>query len=277
MTQTPPHANRPADRLSAKPSAVLVEPSAFLARVVAEVCEDWGMEVIGAGDVGAALSAVIARRPQVLFTAAHLPGLPGTALIAALKSSPGYRAIPVALLTADDTAPYAHGVYAPDAVIHKDRDLTTDVHRFLRAMVGTDEGTSLSKPPRDGLHGVRLLLADDSSCNQMLVGRFLHTAGAEVTTANHGGEVLELVSHSPFDLILMDIEMPVMDGREATRILRSQGCRLPILALTAHDPESFQEEAETLGFDGVIPKPIERDRLVAICREYLDRASVSTG
>lgn len=112
-----------------------------------------------------------------------------------------------------------------------------------------------------------ILLAEDFPDNQRLIRYFLERAGAKVETASNGREAIEkyreaVNSGRTFDLLLIDVEMPEMDGPQTVRYLRAEGCRIPILALTAHtDPVCVQQFLEA-GYTGLIPKPVDRDGLV---------------
>ena len=111
------------------------------------------------------------------------------------------------------------------------------------------------------LRGARVLVAEDNSINQEVVRHQLSRCGIEVTIAANGREALTKVAQAarPFDLVLMDIQMPEMDGYEATRRLREQWCReeLPIIALTAHALVEEQERCQAAGMNDHLAKPIE--------------------
>ncbi len=135
--------------------------------------------------------------------------------------------------------------------------------------------------PREGelgerpLAGLRLLLAEDSSDNRRLLGRFLRDGGAEVELATNGREAIEHARAAeelerPFDVILMDMQMPEVDGYEATRQLRTSGCETPIVALTAHAMREHQEECLQAGCSGHVGKPIAKRDLWAAVRQYAD-------
>lgn len=112
------------------------------------------------------------------------------------------------------------------------------------------------------LAGVRILLVEDSIDNQNLFSRYLLGSGAEVEIANDGVEAVERVKRQEYDVILMDIQMPNLDGHGATRVLREKGFTRPIIALTAH---AFQEERTRVfqgGFSGYLTKPINRRDLI---------------
>ncbi|MGE3172626.1 MAG: ATP-binding protein [Planctomycetota bacterium] len=123
----------------------------------------------------------------------------------------------------------------------------------------------------------RILLAEDGPDSQRLIGAILRRHGAEVLVADNGMVAVELVQQAedagePFDVVLMDMQMPVMDGLEATRTLRDRGCPVPILALTANVMATDRERCLHAGCDDFHGKPIVRDRLIAQIRALLERA-----
>ena len=117
-----------------------------------------------------------------------------------------------------------------------------------------------AKPEEAGLlDGLCMLIVDDNANNLMIASTLLRRMGAQVTTAESGQQAIETAVSQPFDLILMDIQMPGMDGLEATRRLRQlvdQIGRVPVIALTANVLESQRAEYLAAGMDGVVGKPI---------------------
>jgi CheY-like chemotaxis protein len=117
---------------------------------------------------------------------------------------------------------------------------------------------------------LRILLAEDNRVNQFLAVRLLEKAGHQVVTASNGRAVLEALARDRFDLALMDLQMPEMDGFEATARIREQergtGARLPIIALTANAMVGDRERCLEAGMDGYLSKPIDGPRLLAEIR-----------
>jgi CheY-like chemotaxis protein len=119
------------------------------------------------------------------------------------------------------------------------------------------------------LHG-HVLYAEDNLDNQSLIKLLIETTGAKVTLAENGKQAVDAVTNSaqPFDLVLMDLQMPVMDGYEATQILKRGGCTTPIIACSASALAEIEATSEVI-FDGYLGKPINKLQLYAILREYL--------
>ena len=112
------------------------------------------------------------------------------------------------------------------------------------------------------LDGISVLLVDDSADNRMLVELFLKTAGASVATAKNGQEALLKLKEAHYNAVLMDIQMPVMDGYEATAQLRREGNDIPIVALTAHAMKEERKRCLQSGFNAHLGKPIDRQELL---------------
>jgi CheY-like chemotaxis protein len=121
---------------------------------------------------------------------------------------------------------------------------------------------------REGKNRSRILLAEDNAVNQTLAVRLLEKRGFVVSVARDGQEALAALQKEPFDLILMDIQMPEMDGFEATAAIRtkekSTGGHIPIIAMTAHALKGDQERCIAAGMDGYISKPIRTTELFTI-------------
>jgi signal transduction histidine kinase/ActR/RegA family two-component response regulator len=129
--------------------------------------------------------------------------------------------------------------------------------------------TNVPAPPRRAL---RILVAEDNVVNQKLIVRLLEKRGDHVTLANDGQEALECLTREAFDLVLMDIQMPVMGGLEATGIWRERekqtGQHLPFVALTANAMQGDQERCLAAGLDGYLTKPINSAELHRVLNQY---------
>ncbi len=112
------------------------------------------------------------------------------------------------------------------------------------------------------LAGRRILVAEDSPDNQRILSAILRKAGASVTLVENGREAVEIADREPFDLIVMDIQMPILDGYEATRRLRKAGYGGPIIALTAHASDGDQQKCLAAGCDDYATKPFSRQTLL---------------
>jgi len=119
--------------------------------------------------------------------------------------------------------------------------------------------------------GLRLLLAEDNEVNQFVAEEILTAAGFELDIAQNGREAIERFRQRPYAAILMDIQMPEMDGLEATRRIRDelQGKPLPIIAMTANAMKSEEEACRAAGMDDFVPKPVDRALLFRTLRKWL--------
>ncbi len=120
----------------------------------------------------------------------------------------------------------------------------------------------------------RILLAEDTRDNQLLIGRTLERVGAAVEVVENGRLAVERALEAqeddePFQVVLMDMQMPVLDGYDATRALRKAGYDLPVIALTAHVMAADRQKCLEAGCDDFVTKPINRARLLETVGRYL--------
>jgi two-component system sensor histidine kinase/response regulator len=119
---------------------------------------------------------------------------------------------------------------------------------------------------------LHVLLAEDNAVNRRLAVRLLEKRGHTVVVANNGREALAMVQQERFDLVLMDVQMPEMDGLEATAAIRdterASGCHIPIVAMTAHAMQSDEERCLAAGMDGYLSKPLDAAKFSQVLERF---------
>jgi CheY-like chemotaxis protein len=133
-----------------------------------------------------------------------------------------------------------------------------------------------TKPSRS----LNVLLVEDVPANQRLVTSILQSHSHEVTVAHDGREAIEHVSTGQFDVVLMDVQMPVMDGYQATETIRAaerlSGRHVPIIAMTSNATRTDRERCRTLGMDAYLSKPIDIEELVAVIDRFAGRHTLQS-
>jgi signal transduction histidine kinase/BarA-like signal transduction histidine kinase len=114
-----------------------------------------------------------------------------------------------------------------------------------------------------------ILVAEDARANQALIRIMLQKMGLEVTIVEDGQQAVEKINNGRYDLILMDMQLPVMNGYDATRQIKAMGIQIPVIALTAHAMKGDEEKCRQAGCDDYLTKPIDRTKLEKILRHYL--------
>ena len=129
------------------------------------------------------------------------------------------------------------------------------------------------------IRGARVLLAEDNPVNQQVAAAFLQAGGLEVTLAENGLEAVDQVKKVRFDIVLMDMQMPDMDGVQATRLIRKlpQGVGLPIIAMTAAAMDSDRQDCLAAGMNAHVAKPIDAERLVKTLLDWVSVAGIAQG
>jgi PAS domain S-box-containing protein len=263
---------------------LVVDDNATNRRILAELLISWHMKPMLAGS---ALEAVdlLQRAYQdgspfrLVLTDAHMPNTDGFTLTKQIKSESNFANPIVIMLTSgdrvEDTARCEElGIAAYLLKPVKQSELLEAIELALGVMVPKRELTrDLEEPSRH--HGpLRILLAEDSLVNQKLAVALLEKHGHRLTVVNNGIEAVSAFDQEEFDLILMDVQMPVMDGLEACASIRQResasGRHIPIIAMTAYALKGDRQRCLDAGMDGYVSKPIRVQELyTAIATHFL--------
>jgi CheY-like chemotaxis protein len=123
---------------------------------------------------------------------------------------------------------------------------------------------------KDPLSNVKILIVEDNPMNVLVLQNFLKRWGAEFELAQNGKEAVEIFDSAVHHIILMDLHMPVMDGYEATRLLRSRGENTPIIALTATVAHDVKEQISRIGINDIVTKPFVPDNLLQVILNHVN-------
>jgi len=222
------------------------------------------------------------RAPDVVLLDHDLPDHPGPWLAERLRGHPAGVQIPIVLMTSLGSRVQAR---TEDRII--DRIMTKPVKQTalllcLREVVGKARASTVPAQAvvADTLHRMRVLLAEDNIVNQKLARRILERLGADVTVADNGEAAIAELAASAFDVVLMDCQMPVLDGYEATRRIRAGAAgaaasTIPVIALTAHALSGDRDRCLAAGMNEYLTKPIDPHALKCRLEELLNTGSHS--
>jgi len=275
----PTAASRRATPVSLQGLPVLVvDDNATNRRILEEVLTHWGMRPTIVDGGAAALAALKAARdtgspiPLVLLDA-HMPGTDGWTLATQIKQDPTLVGATIMMLTSggqrgDAARCRELGIAAYLMKPVTQSDLWDAMLAVLDATAPTPQHTPVTgHTVREARGRLRILVAEDNAVNQRLAVRLLEKQEHMVVIVSNGREALAALEQQLFDLVLMDVQMPEMDGLEATAAIRARervnGGHIPIIAMTAHAMKGDAEHCLTAGMDAYISKPMKADELYA--------------
>jgi signal transduction histidine kinase/DNA-binding response OmpR family regulator len=203
---------------------------------------------------------------HVVITECQLPGDDGFALAKRIRKTNALSGVPLLMLYSGGQSPdpgrcLTLGIGAALAKPFDQRDLQTAILKVLHQQTSTNklDGKRSSAPPPEAA-GLRILLAEDNKVNQLISTKLLARLGHFVVVAGDGRIAFEEFKKQRFDLVLMDLQMPEMDGYEATRAIREYetnlGRHTPIIAMTAHAMDRHRESCLAAGMEGFVSKPV---------------------
>jgi signal transduction histidine kinase/DNA-binding response OmpR family regulator len=259
---------------------LVVDDNATNRLILAERLRRWGCNPTSAESGEAALSAMKraaeAGEPfSVIMIDAQMPGMDGFALVEHIQRHPEFSGPTIMMLTStgqrlDVTRCRELGVAAYLVKPIRANELRDALLGVISLKVQEAPPPELARrqSPREDQRpqtGLRILLAEDSQVNQYFALRLLQKRGYEVVLVGTGREVLAALEKQTFDLILMDVQMPEMDGFEATAAIREKeratGAHVPIIAMTAHAMAGDRERCLAAGMDNYVSKPIRSQEL----------------
>jgi len=292
--RVPPAADPPAPRAEESlPGArvLVVDDNASTRRVLGEMLSQWGMQPCLVACAASALNALEQARNAgspftFLLCDAHMPEMNEFILANHIRQTPESKCSVVMLLSSllemrPETNPFRQmGVktYLTKPIARSDLHGALLAARDGRPVVAAhskpDAGISRECVP------LRILLAEDNFVNQKVAVRLLEKQGHQVVLAETGREALAAIQKSTFDIVLMDVQMPDMDGLEATLAIREQerhtGRRLPVIAMTANAMQGDREKCLEAGMDGYISKPVDSAKLAELLRSHVCQTGAIT-
>ena len=294
----PARLHAPADLTDVR--VLVVDDHLVNRRILAEQLSRWGLVAEPASSGRHALELMRAAqaegRPfQLAILDYHMPEMDGFELARVVKGDPLLRDVVLVMLSSvthrAGTGELAAAGFAAYLVkpVHQSDLMDTLANAWagrnaapeaVPVLVSSSYSRFHAQAPPPGLAHTRVLVVEDNAVNQKVAQRMLERLGCRVDVAGDGRAALDLLATIPYDLVLMDVQMPVMDGLEATRELRRRergsGHHRPVVAMTAHAMESDRERCLEAGMDDYISKPVRRRDLLRVLRE-LGKVSAAEG
>jgi CheY-like chemotaxis protein len=234
----------------------------------------WKVTVTGVNNTGAAIDAINSSQHfDIVITDAGLPEHGEEVLFASAKAADA--TVPVILMVKAGAEFERNAKQKFSAVLTKPLKQQALAHTLLSALslhtASTSKPNSLLNKEFAKEHPLTIIVAEDNKINQLLILRILDRLGYAPALAENGLEVIKLLDTQPYDLVLMDLEMPEMDGLAACRHIRKNGTFQPhIVAMTADVIAEKQQECLDAGMNGFLGKPIKIDVLYTMLKQTAD-------
>jgi PAS domain S-box-containing protein len=275
---------------------LIVDDNAELRDILCLMLAQWGIRAAEAASGEAALAllreASTARDPfRLAIVDMRMPEMGGEDLARAIAASPELRETRLVLMTtlarrgdASRMKDAGFSAYLPKPIKQ------SELRDCLSAVFGAGAEWEEDAPPLDARHSerqgrrarFRILLADDNATNQKVVLEILGKMGFRADAVANGREVVEALGTLPYDLVFMDVQMPVLDGFEATRLIRSGESKalnpnVPVIAMTALADENDRVRSLDAGMNDCLSKPISARAVAAVLEKWLERTQVPDG
>jgi len=265
---------------------LLVDDNATNRHIIEGIVRSWGIDVTSADNAPEALELMRRRSAEgrsfrMLLTDCNMPGMDGFELAEKVKQDPDLVSVVIMMLTSSGQ----RGDAAHCRQLGISAYLVKPIRKseLLATMLAALGRASDKKPElvtrhllREQYGKMRILVVEDNAVNQMLSVRVLEKLGQDPAVANNGREALDVLEKQQFDLVLMDVEMPEMNGLDATRAIREKekitGEHLPVVAMTAHAMRGDREICMEAGMDYYITKPVKFAEVEAVLKRYSSEA-----
>jgi CheY-like chemotaxis protein len=273
---------------------LVVDDNATNRRILHGMLTHWEMRPTVVESGGAALDFLehaegAGQRFPLVLLDAQMPGMDGFAVAERITYNPRLKGVTILMLSSGDQGNIEARCRQTGVTCYLQKPITrSELWEALITALGRPgvQEAAAQTVRRNEVYGLqhrleltpqrrlRILLAEDNIVNQRLIVRLLEKDGHTMIVASTGQEVLAALAQQPVDLVLMDVQMPDMDGLEATAVIREQerqhGGHLPIIALTAHAMKGDQERCLASGMDDYISKPINAHILSATISRILN-------
>ena len=258
---------------------LVADGSSLRASALQDQLRWWGAQVDVADDVAAANALLAAsltdQQPYgAVLVDAGLPGGGGMHLVGDIAGDTAYDEVAMVVLGADREVD-TDELRDAGVSVFLERPVTVETLRsaLLEQVVGVaPEPLGRADLPAESAHLARILVVEDNVVNQLVARGILVSLGYRPEVAQNGAEALELLARESYDAVLMDVQMPVLDGYAATRTLRereSAGAHVPVIAMTAAAVDGERERCLAAGMDEFLTKPIDRPALIEVLERWL--------
>jgi two-component system, sensor histidine kinase and response regulator len=221
----------------------------------------------------------LGRTYPLILLDAQMPEMDGFALVECIKRNPEWDTATIMMLSSAGQRGDARRCRELGVAAYLTKPVRqAELLDAILTALGTKPKSEVRKALitrhslREGHGHLRILLVEDNAVNQLLAQRMLEKRGHVVTVAANGRDALTVLEKNSFELVFMDIQMPVMDGLEATRAIRTRertvGGHVPIVAMTAHAMVGDEDRCKAAGMDGYLSKPIRPHELFEVLKQY---------
>lgn len=258
---------------------LVVDDNATNRTIIEGILTRFGIQVhsvdCGSSVIGRMRMASSANQPyDIVIVDALMPGLDGFSVVEEINADEELQSTIVLMLSSADRSTFADRSEELNIDGFLDKPVTRrellEILSFVKfgAKEDADDEASVSVLPRS----LRVLVAEDTPANQKVVQAILRKRGHNITLASNGREAIEKLAAAPFDVVLMDIQMPTIDGYQATTAIRQMDEReqanIPIIAMTAHAMKGDADKCMEHGMNDYISKPINSRRLIELVEEW---------